>query len=64
MKVVLIIVDHYLLQFDALMFFLGVSLHGASPSNFSFFNVNHQIFQRNLKVQTLKLSWNKFSQHF
>ena len=31
-------------------FFLGVRLHGGSHPNFNFFNVNPQIFQRNLKV--------------
>ena len=29
-----------LLQFDALKFFLEVHLHGGSPLNFNFFNVN------------------------
>ena len=39
-----------LLQFDALKFFLGVRLHGGSLPNFTFFNVNPQIFQGNHKV--------------
>ena len=50
MKLVAIIMDYCLLQFDALKFFLGVRLHGGSPPNFNFFNVNPQIFQRNRKV--------------
>ena len=53
MKLVPIIMYYCLLQFDALKFFLGVRLHvvGGSQPNFNFFNVNHQIFQRNRKVQ-------------
>ena len=47
MKLVSIIMDYCLLQFDALKFFLGVRLHGGSVPNFSFFNVNSLIFQRN-----------------
>ena len=43
MKLVLIIMDYYLLQFDALKFFLGVRLHGEYLSNLNFFNVNPQI---------------------
>ena len=39
-----------LLQFDALKFFLRVHLSGESLLNFSFFNVNPQIFQRNRQV--------------
>ena len=34
----------------SLNFFLRVHLHGGSQPNFSFFNVNPQIFQRNRKV--------------
>ena len=45
MKLVPIIIDYCLLQFDALKFFLGVRLHGGSLPNFNFFNVNPQIFQ-------------------
>ena len=46
MKLVPIIMDYCLLQFDALKFFLGVRLHGGgSLPNFNFFNVNLQIFQ-------------------
>ena len=45
MKQVPIIMDSYLLQFDALKFFLGVHLHGGSLPNFYIFNVNTQIFQ-------------------
>ena len=50
MKFVPINMDYCLLQFDALIFFLGVRLHGGSLPNFNFFNVNPQIFQRNRKV--------------
>ena len=48
-KLVPIIMDYCLLQFHALKFFLGVRLRGRSQSNFNFFNVNPQIFQRNRK---------------
>ena len=50
MKLVLIIIDYCLLQFDALKFFLEVRLHGGSQPNFDFFNVNPHIFKRNRKV--------------
>ena len=51
MKMIPIIMDQYLLYFDALKFFLGVRLHGGgSQPNFNFFNINPQIFQRNRKV--------------
>ena len=50
MKLVPIIMDYCLLQFDPLKFFLGVRLHGGFLPNFNFFNVNPQIFQRNGKV--------------
>ena len=50
MKLVPIIMDYCVLQFDALKFFLGVRLHGGFQPNFNFFNVNRQIFQRNRKV--------------
>ena len=50
MKQVQIIMDYCLLQFDALIFFLGVHLHVGSQPNFNSFNVNPQIFQRNHKV--------------
>ena len=50
MKLVPIIMDKCLLQFDALKFFLGVRLHGGSQPNFNFFNLNPQIFQRNREV--------------
>ena len=44
MKLVPIIMDYCLLQFDILKFFLGVRLHGGgSQPNFNFFNVNPQI---------------------
>ena len=49
-KLVPIIIDYCLLQFDALKFFLRVRLHGKSLSNFNFLNVNPQIFQWNRKV--------------
>ena len=50
MKLVPVIMDYYILQFDALKFFLGVSLHGESQPSFNFFNENPHIFQRNRKV--------------
>ena len=37
MKLVPIIMDYYLLQFDVLKFFLGIRLQGGSLSNFDFF---------------------------
>ena len=37
MKLIPINVDYYLLEFDALIIFLGVRLHGGSVTNFSFF---------------------------
>ena len=52
MKVVLIITDYCLLQFDSLKFFLGVqdgNLHGGHYLTLIFFNVIPQIFQRNCK---------------
>ena len=51
MKLVPIIIDYCLLEFDALKFFLGVRLHGGSQPNFNFFNVNPQIFRLNRKVR-------------
>ena len=42
MKLVPIIMEYCLLQFDALSF-LRVRLHGESQPNFNFFNVNPQI---------------------
>ena len=41
---------NFLLQFDALKFFLGVSLHGRLCLSLIFSKVNSQIFQRNRKV--------------
>ena len=51
MKLVLIIMDYCLLQFDALNFFFGLRLHGGGGSlpNFNFFKVNPQMFQWNRK---------------
>ena len=49
-KLVPIIIDYCLLNFDALKFFLGVRLHGRSVLTFNLFNVNPRIFQRNRKV--------------
>ena len=43
MKRVQINMDYCLLQFDALIFSLEVSLHMRSEPNFNFFNVNPQI---------------------
>ena len=50
MKLVPIIMDLCLLQFDALKFLLGVRLHEGPQPNFNFFNENTQIFERNRKV--------------
>ena len=50
MKLVPIIMDYCLLQVDTLKFFLGVRLQEESLPNFNVFNVNPQIFQRNLTV--------------
>ena len=50
MKLVLINTDYRQLSFDASKFSLRGRLHGESLPNFNFFNVNPQIFQRNLKV--------------
>ena len=50
MKLVPIIIDYCLLQFDALNLFLGIPLHGRPQPKFNFFNVNPQIFERNRKV--------------
>ena len=44
-KLVQIIMDYYLLQFDGFKFFLGLRLHGKSQLNFNFFNVNYKVFQ-------------------
>ena len=54
MKLLPIIIDYCLLQFDALKFFFGLRLHGGSLPNLNFFNVNPQIFQRNRKVHLSK----------
>ena len=50
MKLVPIIMDYCLLQWEALKVFLGVHLHGGSLFNFHFFNANPQIFQGYRKV--------------
>ena len=50
MKLVPIIMDYCLLQFDTLKFFLGVRLQKDFYLSLIFFNVNPQIFQRNRKV--------------
>ena len=50
MKLGPIIMDYCLLQFDALKISLGMPLHRGSQTNFNFFNVKPQIFQRNRKV--------------
>ena len=50
MKLVPIIMNYYLLKFDALKFFSRVPLHERFLPNFNFFNVNPQFFQRNRKV--------------
>ena len=49
MKLVPIIMDYCLLQFDVLKFFLGVRLHGGSQPNFNFFNANPKFFDEIIK---------------
>ena len=44
MKLVPVIKDYCLLQFDTLKFFIGVRLHGGSEPHINFFNVNPKIF--------------------
>ena len=51
-KLVPIIMDYDLLQFDALKFVLGLRPHGKSLFIFNFFNENSQIFKRNRKEKT------------
>ena len=41
-KLVPVIIDYRLLQFDTSKFFSGVHLHGGCLPNFNFFNVNPQ----------------------
>ena len=50
-KLVPVIMDYCLLQYNALKFFLGFNLHGWSEPNFNFFYVNPQICQRDQKVR-------------
>ena len=50
MKLIPINMVYFLLKFDALNVFLGISLHGVYLPNFNFFNLNSQILQRNRKV--------------
>ena len=70
MKLVPIIMDYCLLQFNALKFFLGVRHCRGCLPNFNFFNLNPQIFQQNRNVHlsivmfSTKQAGNKFSQHF
>ena len=56
MKLVPIIRDYYLLQFDALKLFLGVHLHGGSQPNFNFFNVNSTFFNE-IVTFTSQIAW-------
>ena len=51
MKLLPIIMDYSLLEFDVLKFFLGARLHGGSLPIINSFNVNPQISQRNRKVR-------------
>ena len=50
MKLLPIIMDYCLLQFDALKIFLGVRLHEGPLPSYNFFNVNPKISQRNRKI--------------
>ena len=54
MKLVPIIIDYWVFQFDAKKFFLVDCLHGGFQTNFNFFNINPQIFQRNREVHPTK----------
>ena len=49
MKLVPINMDHCLLQFDPLKFFLGIFLHGGSLPIFNFFNENSKFFNEIVK---------------
>ena len=60
MKLVPIIMDYCLLQFEVLKFFLGVRLHGWYLSNFNLFKVTLQIFQQNRKVHISNCLKTKF----
>ena len=60
MKLVPIIMDYCLLQFDALKLFLTVRLYGGTQPNFNFFSVNPQIFQQNRKVHLLNCQETNF----
>ena len=60
-KLVSIIMDYCLLQFDALKFYLGIRVHGeGSQPNFNFFNINPEISQRNRKVHLSNCQKNFF----
>ena len=48
MKLIPIIMDYYLLQFDALKLLLGVRLYRGSQTNFNFFNVNTPLLSTKL----------------
>ena len=56
MKLMPVNMDYCLLQFDALIFFLGVHLHGRSVPNFNFFNVNPKFHNEILKF-TIQIAW-------
>ena len=43
LKLIPINMDYFLLQFDAIKFFLEVRPYGGSLPNFNYFNVNTQI---------------------
>ena len=49
-KLIPIIMDYCLLQFDALQFFLGVRLYGESLLNFDFFKVTPKFFNEIVKI--------------
>ena len=50
MKLVPIIMDYFLLQFDAFKFFLGGPSIWVSLFNFNFININPEIFHQNCKL--------------
>ena len=52
-KLLSIIMDYCLLQFDDLKIFLRVLLHGGSLPNCNFFNAKPQVFQWSRKVHLL-----------
>ena len=61
MKLVLVNMHCCLLQFDALIFFLEVHLHGGHLPNFIFFSVQTPKFFNEIMKFTSQIAWIKFS---